>query len=603
MPAKVFDPARLAAVRDSGLLDTPADEAFDRLARLAATLLEAPYAFITLVDETRSFWLSCIGIDATDPAERQGPVEESFCQDVIADGEPLIVGDTASDPRTAAHASNTSMGAAAWAGYPLLSPQGHVLGSFCVIDTVVREWSERDIVVLETLAAAAAGEIALRTSLLRTAAARDRATKNERRLAFLTQVSETLSVTRDAEAAVGALAGLVVPLLADWCLVSVLDETTGARHDIGRVHRDPDQLAALNAYADLHVQTEQAPIPTAVRTRTPVILPFIDQATVERSLKDPQARAALRALDAYAAAVFPLQGHGAPFAAIALYNRSERGAHTPGELALAQETARRAGLLLENARLTTRQVRLAEELQLSLLTAPPTVAGMELAVRYQPASEGGRVGGDWYDALVRPDGTIVLVIGDVVGHDMRAIGLMGQFRTMTRTIAWDGNSSPAGTLSRVDEACSGLGVDSLCTALVLHLDPSSATAAGVPFVWSSAGHPGPLAVRADGSPIDVRVDPQLLLGVDATTTRMDHAGLLPPGATLLLMTDGLFERRDEALAESVSTLGRALASVASRPLEDACDALLSRRPSGSNDDDVALLALRVADHAADPYPG
>lgn len=159
---RVFDPDRLAAVRRTGLLDTGPEEAFDRLTRLAATLLGTPFAFVTIVDDTRSFWKSCIGVDSTDPADRQNTVRQSFCQYVIGSGAELIVPDARADPRTADNPSIELMGVAAWAGFPVRSPGGQVLGTFCAVDTTVRQWTRHDIEVLETLSQAAAGEIALR---------------------------------------------------------------------------------------------------------------------------------------------------------------------------------------------------------------------------------------------------------------------------------------------------------------------------------------------------------------------------------------------------------------------------------------------------------
>lgn len=165
VPPAIYDTRRLQAVHATGLLDTAAEEPFDRLARLASTLLEAPLAFVTIVDERRSFWKSCVGVETTDPAKRQNAVHESFCQYVIGTSAPLVVGDVAADPRTAANPSIATMGVAAWAGYPVHAPTGEVLGTFCVVDTEVREWTERDTQVLETLAHAASGEIALRAAV------------------------------------------------------------------------------------------------------------------------------------------------------------------------------------------------------------------------------------------------------------------------------------------------------------------------------------------------------------------------------------------------------------------------------------------------------
>src|SRR4051812_8198319 len=144
------------------LLDTGPEEPFDRLARTAASVLDAPLAFVTVVDERRSFWKSCIGVDAPDPEDRQNPVEESFCQYLVGSRAELLVGDAAADPRTRDNPSVEKMGVRAWAGFPLWSPDGQVLGSFCVVDTEPRRWTARDAEVLRTLAAAASGEVALR---------------------------------------------------------------------------------------------------------------------------------------------------------------------------------------------------------------------------------------------------------------------------------------------------------------------------------------------------------------------------------------------------------------------------------------------------------
>ncbi|MGI9017648.1 MAG: PP2C family protein-serine/threonine phosphatase [Euzebya sp.] len=164
-PPMVYDKHRLAAVRATGLLDSEPEEAFDRLARLAGMVLHAPLAFVTIVDESRSYWKSCIGVDEEAAKMRQNPVEDSFCQYVIGSGQPVITGDAASDPLTRDNPSIEAMGVAAWAGVPLRARDGQVLGTFCVVDTLVREWSQTDIEVLEALAAAASGEIALRASL------------------------------------------------------------------------------------------------------------------------------------------------------------------------------------------------------------------------------------------------------------------------------------------------------------------------------------------------------------------------------------------------------------------------------------------------------
>ncbi|MEU4565213.1 GAF domain-containing SpoIIE family protein phosphatase [Micromonospora sp. NPDC023956] len=175
LPAAVTDPARLAAVRRTDLLDTGPEEPFDRLTRLAATLLNTPYAFVTVVDATRSFWKSCVGVDSTDPEKRQSPVEQSFCRYVVGADAELVVPDARADPRTHDNPSIGLTGVVAWAGFPVRSADGHVLGTFCAVDTVRRDWTPQDIEVLRTLSHAAAGEIALRDALRDAQAATERA--------------------------------------------------------------------------------------------------------------------------------------------------------------------------------------------------------------------------------------------------------------------------------------------------------------------------------------------------------------------------------------------------------------------------------------------
>jgi sigma-B regulation protein RsbU (phosphoserine phosphatase) len=165
--------ARLAAVARTGLLDTSAEEPFDRLTRLACQLLGAPFGFVTIVDDRRSFWKSCVGTTAVEIADRQNPVGESFCQYVIAADAQVIIGDARLNPMTADNPSIASMGVIAWAGFPVRSPDGEVLGSFCVVDGVPREWTPEQVSVLEVLAHAASGEVGLRIGIdeARTAAA------------------------------------------------------------------------------------------------------------------------------------------------------------------------------------------------------------------------------------------------------------------------------------------------------------------------------------------------------------------------------------------------------------------------------------------------
>ncbi|MBY8849596.1 GAF domain-containing protein [Saccharothrix sp. MB29] len=170
LPAGLSDPARLAAVRATGLLDTGPEEAFDDLARLAVAATGCTRAFITLVDDQRSFWKSRVGPDA--PAARQAPVRRSFCYFLVGlEGEPFVVDDAATDPRTRDHPSAAPVDVGAWAGYPVLGPGGEVLGSMCVVDDVPHRWRPDELKALATLARAVSNELNLRHSLTTSRAA------------------------------------------------------------------------------------------------------------------------------------------------------------------------------------------------------------------------------------------------------------------------------------------------------------------------------------------------------------------------------------------------------------------------------------------------
>src|SRR5271165_4515541 len=190
LPAALSAQDRLAAVRATGLLDTGPEDPFDDLARLAAGVTGCGRAFITLVDEHRSFWKSCIGVDAPERVGRQSPVRESFCYFLVGlGGAPFAVEDAAADPRTSSHPSVRPTKIGAWAGYPLLSPGGQVLGSMCVIDENPHPWQPAELATLATMARAVSNEINLRTSLT---AAQDALTVAEAALATSSELARSL---------------------------------------------------------------------------------------------------------------------------------------------------------------------------------------------------------------------------------------------------------------------------------------------------------------------------------------------------------------------------------------------------------------------------
>lgn len=160
---KLNDPQRLATLTATGLLDSEPEESFDRLTRLAARLTGSPIAAVSLVDDQRQFFKSCIGLSGW--AEKGTPLSHSFCQYAVITGEPLIVDDARAHPVLKDNLAVPDLDVIAYAGIPLLAPNGEALGSFCAIDTKPRHWTDDEIAVLKDLAASAATEIELRLDL------------------------------------------------------------------------------------------------------------------------------------------------------------------------------------------------------------------------------------------------------------------------------------------------------------------------------------------------------------------------------------------------------------------------------------------------------
>ncbi len=158
-------PDRLAALRQTALLDTPPEEGFDRLTRMAARLLGAPTSLISLVTDERQFFKSTTGLPEPWATRRSAPLSFSFCSTVTGTGEPLVVEDARRHPLLRHSQALRELGWISYAGVPLVSRDGHVLGSFCVVDRTPRLWSERDIALLQDLAASAVTEIELRREM------------------------------------------------------------------------------------------------------------------------------------------------------------------------------------------------------------------------------------------------------------------------------------------------------------------------------------------------------------------------------------------------------------------------------------------------------
>ena len=196
----VNDSRRLRELAASKLMDSPSEECFDRFTRLACRLLNVPISLVSLVDERRQFFKSSCGLSEPVLSARETGHSHSFCKHVVGQAKPLIVQDARKNGLVRENLAIRDLGVIAYAGFPLRTATGQVLGSFCAIDTQVRDWKETELDSLEALADSVATEISLRMEVAshkesqrRLRTARDEAQNaSETKSRFLASVSHEL---------------------------------------------------------------------------------------------------------------------------------------------------------------------------------------------------------------------------------------------------------------------------------------------------------------------------------------------------------------------------------------------------------------------------
>ncbi len=481
---------------------------------------------------------------------------------------------------------------------PVLDGEGAVVGLVNAVQDmteVMREQERSRLATQQTEQLRTRGDL-LQTDLLvrsRELAAVARAEAlASRRLMGLAEAALALATADTLEELVEVVVGRgLVALGADGGAVAVRDDDSGAVDLTLTASLGP---AAQRVYARLPLD---GPLPASVAARTgcPVLLP--DRAAGLAFAPEMAAVYATTGKTAWAA--LPLQIGGRLLGSVvASWDGPQEFGSTEVDLIAAFAAQCAQGL----DRLLVRQAerdsaaasrRLSEALQHSLLTDPPQPDHLQIAVRYLPAAEEAQVGGDWYDAFL-VGGTTTLVVGDVAGHDRNAAAAMAQVRNVLRGVAHAHGKPPATVLLGLDRALADLGVGALATAVLAQVEQGAVQGwRGLRTLrWSSAGHPPPLLLQPDGTAELLTRPADLLLGLEPDTDRSDHTAVLHPGATVLLYTDGLVERRGALLDDGLEWLRSTCVRYAALPLEELCDALLADL-EGQVEDDVAVLALRA----------
>ena len=279
-----------------------------------------------------------------------------------------------------------------------------------------------------------------------------------------------------------------------------------------------------------------------------------------------------------------------------LLGACEAGRFDAADLELLTLASDRMAIAIDHVQRFAHGRQLVQTLQRSLLPERlPRHPRLQLAARYLPSGLAAQIGGDWYDALELDSDRTAVMIGDVVGHGVRAATTMSELRNALRAFAVEGHS-PGAALHQLDRVVlATMGPGMIATVLFLVID----TAAGTVTV-ARAGHPPPALRGTDGSVRLLDTVGTLPLGIDERTSANDTTYPMAAGETLLLFTDGLVERRGESITVGFERLREALAS-APDDVDALCDHVLRETGAeGVNTDDVAMLAVRLLGAASGP---
>ncbi|MFC4472007.1 SpoIIE family protein phosphatase [Streptomyces xiangluensis] len=420
-----------------------------------------------------------------------------------------------------------------------------------------------------------------------------------------------IGTTPDARRTAQELADVAVPRLADFAAVELLEALQRGGEVPPVAPAGPvtmGRTAVQSVPGDGSVSPFAATEPLRYPAWSPVaqclakghgaVYEVSDPAIARWAEEDPQA-AWIRQAGTHSVMVVPMRARGATLG-VALFGRHQRPEpFEADDVWLAEELTAKAAVSIHSAGRRTREQTTTMTLQRSLLPQTlPDQGALDIATRYLPAGSRAGVGGDWFDVIPLSGTRVALVVGDVVGHGIRASATMGRVRTAVRTLA-DVDLPPDELLAHLDdlvlhlsaeeggtegaaESAGGIGT----TCLYAVYDPVSRRC-----TLARAGHPPPAVVSPDGAVrfLDVPAGPPLGLGglpFETFETELDE------GSLIVLYTDGLLEPRDHDIDEALDKMFQALARPA-RTLDTVCDRVLTSMLTHRPDDDIALLIART----------
>ena len=427
-----------------------------------------------------------------------------------------------------------------------------------------------------------------RASLIASALeARTEAELADDRLQFLLRAGALVAAARDSNDLLQHATRLMVPTLADFAAVFTPDRDGNLRLAVEERLDEPAAQVLLTVLEG-SLDWEDLPSLHAARHQghSRVISDLAPHLLATLPQLEPTARAAAQGLAGASLVTAPLSVGTQRLGVLVVGRSAERVAFAESDVPVVEELGRRLAVGLTNAQAFAREHGVAETLQRSVLPdSLPAAPGLDLAVRYLPATEGVGVGGDWYDAFPLGGTHFGLVIGDVVGHDLGSASAMNQIRNTLRAYAVE-DADPASVLRRTNTALAKLHPDALATVFYAVLDRASGE-----LTFANAGHPPALIATPDGAAAYLSEPAGLMLGVDPDATFTTGQARIGTGCALLLYSDGLVEDRTRPIDDGLAALARPFAGQRGSTAEEVCRTVEAALLGDvTRSDDACLLA-------------
>jgi PAS domain S-box-containing protein len=422
----------------------------------------------------------------------------------------------------------------------------------------------------------------------------------ELRQRFLAEAGQLLATSLDYEQTLERIARMIVPGLADWCGIEMVDEH-GESHQVAVTHVDPDKVQMARDLRRRYPPDPDSPfgVPAILRGGPAELYSDIPDELIERAARDEEHLALIRALGMRSGMAVPMRIGAETLGVITLVSAESGRRFDEDDLAFVEDLALRAATAVQNARLYAAQERVSHTLQASLLPERlPELPGWEASAAYQAGERDADVGGDFYD-LLQVEGGHLIVLGDVTGKGVEAAALTSLVRYSGRMAARF-DPRPARVLSLINEVLREQPRLSLVTAVcaLVSTDGDRAT-----IRVASAGHPLPLR-RRPGRPPAALGEHGVLLGVEGEDEWSETVVELAPGETLLFYTDGVTETPGDTERFGDARLRDAMARAGEAPDEllGEIGRALHEFQSGVTLDDRAMLALRFVGVRAPAVP-